>query len=178
MHPRSATLATLLLSSLTLLSTMLPSSASAADLPTAIIANEGIGFSRMEEGKVIAYDLVDAYDSHKITVADCAAHKADHQSVTWCFASAENMSKFVAATGDNGRNPYIPFVGGHCSLGMSLGNFVARGDPRTAVRIGDVLVLNGNLDVRTRFLTDTERNMDNARLQYQLGLRNGSMAEN
>ncbi|MDO8270986.1 MAG: hypothetical protein Q7U82_03575 [Gammaproteobacteria bacterium] len=178
MHPRSATLATLLLSSLPLLSAILPSSASAAELPTAIIANEGIGFSRMEEGKVIAYDLVDAYDTHKITVADCAAHKADHQSVTWCFASAENQSKFIAATGENGRNPYIPFVGGHCSLGMSLGNFVARGDPRTALRIGDVLVLNGNLDVRTRFLMDTERNMDNARLQYQLGLRNGNMAEN
>jgi len=41
-----------------------------------------------------------------------------------------------------------------------------------------LLVLNGNLDVRTRFLMDTERNMDNARLQYQLGLRNGNMAEN
>lgn len=146
--------------------------------PQAIIANEGIGFSRMEEGKVIAYDLVAAYDTHQVVIADCSAHKADHQNVTWCFSSAANMDTFVAATGENGRNPYIPFVGGHCSLGVSLGNFVARGDPRTAVRIGDLLVLNGNLDVRTRFLQDTERNMDNARLQYQLGLANGSMTRN
>ncbi|MDX1490993.1 MAG: hypothetical protein R3332_06885 [Pseudohongiellaceae bacterium] len=146
--------------------------------PDAIINNQGIGFSRMADGQVIAYDLVEAYDNHTITVADCAAHKAELQGVSWCFASAANKNTFEAATGENGRNQYLPFVGGHCSLGMSLGNMVARGDPRTAIRIGNQLVLNGNLNVRTSFLQDTERNMDNARLRYQLAIANGDLSPN
>jgi len=56
-----------------------------------------------------------------------------------------------------------------------MGNLVARGDPRTAVRIGNQLVLNGNFDVRTSFLQDTERNMDNARLRYELALAAGTL---
>ena len=61
---------------------------------------------------------------------------------------------------------------------MSRGNLAARGDPRTAVRIGDQLVLNGRFSVRTTFLEDTERNMDNARLRYELALATGNLKPN
>ena len=157
---------------------VLPGTVTAAESYPAIIANDGIAFSRMDEGQMIAYDTVAAYDEHQILVANCSLYQAAHQGVSWCFASEENKQSFLAAITDNGRNHYLPFGGGHCAMGLSLGNFVARGDPRTALRIGDQLVLNGNLSVRTRFLMDTERNLDNARLQYQLALRNGSIVDN
>jgi YHS domain-containing protein len=147
----------------------------AQQVPDAMINNDGIGFSRMVDGQVVAYDLVAAYDSHSIVEADCAAFKAQVQGVSWCFASAANAQTFEAATQENGGNHYLPFVGGHCSMGMSLGNLTARGDPRTAVRIGNQLVLNGNFDVRTSFLQDTERNMDNARLRYELAIAAGNL---
>lgn len=151
---------------------------SAQQMPDAIINNDGIGFSRMADGQLVAYDLVAAYDDHSIVEADCDAFKAKVQGVSWCFSSAANEATFEAATQEDGRNHYLPFVGGHCSMGMSMGNLTARGDPRTAVRIGNVLVLNGNFDVRTSFLQDTERNMDNARLRYELALAAGNLRVN
>jgi len=156
----------------------LPTFAFAQSKPDAIINNQGIGFSRMDDGAVIAYDLVEAYDNHIVALANCGAFKSSAQGVSWCFSSAANQASFDAATQDDGRNHYLPFVGGHCSMGMSLGNLTARGDPRTAVRIGNQLVLNGNLNVRTSFLQDTERNMDNARLRYQLANANGDLRQN
>ena len=79
-----------------------------------MINNNGIAFSRMEEGQVIAYDPVAAFDSHTVMLADCSAHKTDLQGVSWCFASAENAQTFAAATTESGQNKYIPFGGGHC----------------------------------------------------------------
>lgn len=150
----------------------------AQSLPDAIINNDGVGFSRMADGKLVAYDLVAAYDEHMIVEADCGAFTSKVQGVSWCFSSAANKTTFEAATQDNGRNQYLPFVGGHCALGMSFGNLTARGDPRTAVRIGNLLVLNGRFDVRTSFLEDTERNMDNARLRYELAIAAGNLRLN
>jgi YHS domain-containing protein len=132
----------------------------------------------MADGQLIAYDLVAAYDEYMIVEADCSAYKSRLQGVDWCFASAANQSSFEAATQDNGRNKYLPFVGGHCALGMSVGNLTARGDPRTAVRIGNLLVLNGRFEVRTSFLQDTERNIDNARLRYELAIAAGNLKVN
>lgn len=150
----------------------------AQQTPDAIINNDGIGFSRMADGKLMAYDLVAAYDEHMIVEANCSAFKANVQEVSWCFSSAENQSTFEAATQENGGNKYLPFVGGHCAMGMSVGNLTARGDPRTAVRIGNLLVLNGRFDVRTSFLQDTERNVDNARLRYELAIAAGNLKVN
>ncbi|MGD8602298.1 MAG: hypothetical protein PVF19_13165 [Gemmatimonadota bacterium] len=152
-----------------------PASAQQVQVPDAIINNDGIGFSRMADGQLVAYDLVAAYDDNAIVEANCAAFKVQVQGVSWCFSSAANAHSFEDATQDNGRNHYLPFVGGHCSMGMSMGNLTARGDPRTAVRIGNQLVLNGNFDVRASFLQDTERNMDNARLRYELALAAGTL---
>lgn len=152
-----------------------PPPAAAQQVPDAIINNDGIGFSRTVDGQTVAYDLVAAYDENAVVQADCAAYKARVQGVSWCFSSAANRRTFEDATQENGRNHYLPFVGGHCSMGMSVGNLTARGDPRTAVRIGNQLVLNGNFDVRASFLQDTERNMDNARLRYELAIASGDL---
>lgn len=100
------------------------------------------------------------------------------QGVSWCFSNGENAQIFLAATGEDGRNKYIPFGGGHCAMGLGVGNLSAPGDPRTAVRIGNDLVLNGSMAVRTLFLSDTERNMDNGRLRYQPGLQQGTIVPN
>jgi len=141
----------------------------------AVITNDGIGFSRMADGEVIAYDLVDAYDNHSTTMADCSAHQVDLKGASWCFSSADNAASFAAATDADGDNHYLPFGGGHCSLGLAFNNLSARGDPRTAVRVGDVLVLNGNFDVRARFLADTEQNVSNALSNYASGLASGAL---
>jgi len=146
--------------------------------PDAIINVDGIGFSRIIDDELVAFDLVAAYDEHSIVEANCSAFKSRVQGVDWCFSSAENQATFDAATQDNGNNQYLPFVGGHCALGMSRGNLAARGDPRTAIRIGNLLVLNGRFSVRTVFLEDTERNMDNARLRYELALAAGNLRKN
>ena len=146
--------------------------------PDAIINIDGIGFSRMIEGELVAFDLVSAYDDNMIVEANCSAFKSKVQGVEWCFSSAVNQSSFESATQDNGRNKYLPFVGGHCALGMSRGNLTAKGDPRTAIRIGDLLVLNGRFSVRTMFLEDTARNVDNARLRYDLAIAAGNLKVN
>jgi len=146
--------------------------------PDAIINVDGIGFSRIIDDELVAFDLVAAYDEHSIVEANCSAFKSRIQGVDWCFSSAENQATFDAATQENGNNQYLPFVGGHCALGMSRGNLAARGDPRTAIRIGNLLVLNGRFSVRTAFLEDTERNMDNARLRYELALAAGNLRKN
>lgn len=150
----------------------------AQQIPDAIINVDGIGFARMIDDRLVAFDLVAAYDEHAIVEADCNAFKADAKGVNWCFSNADNQATFEAATEENGNNKYLPFVGGHCALGMSFGNLTARGDPRTAIRIGDLLVLNGRFVVRTRFLEDTERNIDNARLRYELALAAGNLKVN
>ncbi len=165
------------LASLTLLCSF-GSTALAQEIPDAIINVDGIGFSRMIDDELVVFDLVAAYDEHMIVEANCTKFKAKVQGVDWCFSSAANLSAFEAATRDNGNNKYLPFVGGHCALGMSRGNLAARGDPRTAVRIGDQLVLNGRFSVRTAFLEDSARNMDNARLRYQLALAAGNLKAN
>jgi hypothetical protein len=154
---------------------LLPSALHAAEpVADAIISNEGIGFSRMDNGRVIAYDTVAAYENHQVLVADCNSYSVDHRGVTWCFSNAENQQLFQAAA-DEGQTNYVPFGGGHCSLGLAFGNLTARGDPRTAVRIGNQLVLNGNFDVRSRFLQDSQRNMDMGTLRYEMAVKDGSL---
>lgn len=142
-----------------------------------IINNEGVAFSRKDGEQVIAYDPVAAFDQHTITVADCARFKVEVQGVSWCFANAENAQTFSGATTAEGTNHYVPFGGGHCALGLAFNNLAARGDPRTAVRIGDNLVLNGNFDVRSRFLTNTESNMAQAGSNFQTAIAEGKLAQ-
>lgn len=149
--------------------------ASAQKVPDSIINTDGIGFFRVIDDDLVVFDFVSTYDEYAIVVADCSAFKSRVQGVGGYFSSGKNLSAVDELTQDTGRNHYLPFVGGHCAVGMSMGNLAAKGDPRTAVRIGNQLVLNGRLDVRTSFLRDTERNMDNARLRYELAIAAGNL---
>jgi hypothetical protein len=142
-----------------------------------IINNDGIGFSRKDGERTVSYDPVAAFDQHTISVADCSQFKVELQGLSWCFANAENAQAFSAATTAEGENHYIPFGGGHCALGLAFNNLAARGDPRTAIRIGDKLVLNGNFDVRARFLTDTDANMTQANSNFQTAISDGRLVD-
>lgn len=155
-----------------------PFTAQAAEpVAKAIIENDGIAFSRMDNGRLIAYDTVAAFEDNMSLVADCSAYSTEYEGVTWCFSNGENKQLFEAAA-QEGRNKYVPFGGGHCSLGLASGNLTARGDPRTAVRIGNQLVLNGNFDVRARFLQDSQRNLDMATIRYDMAIKDGSLEMN
>lgn len=173
-----ARVTTTLLSLVAAYATTISFSAQAADpVAKAIIENDGIGFSRVDNGEVIAYDTVAAFEDNATVVADCSSYSTDYEGVTWCFSNGENQQLFQAAA-SQGQSKYVPFGGGHCSLGLAFGNLTARGDPRTAVRIGNQLVLNGNFDVRSRFLQDSERNLDMATLRYELAVKDGSLESN
>jgi hypothetical protein len=45
------------------------------------------------------------------------------------------------------------------------------------VRVGDSLVLNGNFDVRARFLSATETNMSNALKNFETGIAEGKLID-
>lgn len=167
-----------LLSSLTA-STLLVASlhTTAQETHAVIINNDGIGFTRKDGDMTVPYDPVAAYDQHTIAVADCSQFKVELKGLSWCFSSADNAQAFTAATTPEGENHYIPFGGGHCALGLVFNNLAARGDPRTAVRVGEHLVLNGNFDVRARFLTDTDANMRQAATNFQSAISEGKLVD-
>lgn len=138
---------------------------------------EQIAFSRMADGQLVAYDVVAAYEQHRSALADCAAYHVRFKDVVWCFASDDNRALFEDAAKDE-RTTYLPAFGGRCTLGLSYGDLGAEGDPRTAIRIGETLVLNGSFEARHTFLEDTERYMDNAAAAMRLGRRLGDVAPN
>ncbi len=163
------------LTSVTLLAASLH--ATAQETQPVFINNDGIGFSRKNGDLTVPYDPVAAYDQHTIAVADCSQFRIELNGLSWCFSSAENAQAFSSATTSAGDNHYLPFGGGHCALGLVFNNLAARGDPRTAVRIGDHLVLNGNFDVRARFLTDTDTNMTQAATNFQTAINEGNLVD-
>ena len=167
-----------LLTSLASLSLLFASlHATAQETHPVIINNDGIGFSRKDDEVTVPYDPVAAFDQHTVVVADCSQFKVELKGLSWCFSTAENAQAFTDATSAEGENHYIPFGGGHCALGLVFDNLAARGDPRTAVRIGDHLVLNGNFDVRARFLTDTDTNMTQAATNFQTAINEGKLVD-
>lgn len=167
-----------LLTSLTSFTVLLVSlHATAQETHPVIINNDDIGFSRKDGELTVPYDPVAAFDQNTIAVADCSQFKVELKGLSWCFSTAENAQAFSAATTDEGENHYIPFGGGHCALGLVFNNLAARGDPRTAVRIGNHLVLNGNFDVRARFLTDTDTNMTQAATNFQTAISEGKLVD-
>lgn len=167
-----------LLTSLTSFTVLLVSlHATAQETHPVIINNDDIGFSRKDGELTVPYDPVAAFDQNTIAVADCSQFKVELKGLSWCFSTAENAQAFSAATTDEAENHYIPFGGGHCALGLVFNNLAARGDPRTAVRIGNHLVLNGNFDVRARFLTDTDTNMTQAATNFQTAISEGKLVD-
>lgn len=151
-----------------------------------IIVNKGIAFSQAKkDGTIVVYDTVAAFDEHQIAVADCARFKTEHKGAVWCFVSEANKNTFVAQNSNATGNKYIPFAGGRCAYGVSNGNLAPAGDPQTAVliRFGErpqdvALVLNGNMDVRTNFLRDTQTRTAAARQYLWLARRLGTLIPN
>lgn len=141
-----------------------------------IVAHKGIAFSRVDSlNRLTAYDPVAAYDDHRTAVADCRRYETSFKGVTWCFESEGNKQKFEAAAKER-VNQYVPFGGGYCARGLSNGNF-APGDPRTHVRAGNDLIVNGSWAVADDFFDDLSRRAA-ARVMYRLAQRNGLLVPN
>ena len=169
---------------------ILSTSAAAAEKekqkPTEIIANSGIAFSRVEgekdQKKVIAYDVMSAWDNRQPLVADCDAYSSRLKGVKWCFATAANKVTFDKATDKEGDNKYLPFAGGRCALGTSWGYLNAKGDPRTARLLdtdrGQVLVLQSQQRWWSKFEKHEFTRMQGAQLNYTMALRNGHIVPN
>lgn len=77
------------------------------------------------------YDPVAALEG-SVRLADCVLYKTIYKGATWCFANKRNLDKFAKHTDAKARNPYVPFLGGRCTLGASWGRLWAPGDPTTA----------------------------------------------
>lgn len=141
-----------------------------------IVAHQGIGFSRIDDqNRVIAYDPVAAFDGHRTAIADCGQFATSFKSVTWCFESEESKQRFIEASKER-VNQYVPFGGGYCARGLSNGNF-APGDPRTHVRAGKELIVNGSWAVADDFFDDATRRAP-ARVMYRLSQRSGLLVPN
>jgi hypothetical protein len=142
-----------------------------------VITFQGYGFAwqnnwrskdEKKRGPLVVYDVVSAWHGPAL-VADCAAHQSKLRGAIWCFASAENKATFDAATED-GDNHLLPFGGGRCTAGLSIGMLTPRGDPRTARVMtnlfGDgILVTHSNQKWWPGF---TAQDLKNATLAFNL----------
>jgi hypothetical protein len=155
-----------------------PVIASAEEKLTEIVTNEGIAFSRIDKDskQLEVYDTVAAYDDHATTLADCARHSIQFKGAKWCFSSSVNRKKFEEAMKDR-NNRYVPFGGGYCARGLSNGNF-AKGDPRTHVRAGTDMVLNGSWAVADTFWDKASSLLAAGRVTYTMALRHGDIVPN
>jgi len=119
----------LLVNALTVITLLLVFSAPtfAQEKSDAIINVDGIGFSRIIDDELVAFDLVAAYDEHSIVEANCSAFKSRLQGVDWCFSSAENQMTFESATRDNGNNQYLPFCWRTLCTGHEPGQSCSQG---------------------------------------------------
>lgn len=142
-----------------------------------IVTNLGVAFSRIDEEKrVVAYDTVSAYDDHTTKVADCARFSSIFRGAKWCFSNGENQRKFSVASAST-LNQYVPFGGGYCARGLSNGNFAA-GDPRTHIRAGNDLIVNGSWTVSDNFFDDMSARRATARMMYRMAQQNGLLVPN
>lgn len=139
-----------------------------------ILTFEGKAFSWEVDNKVVTWDPVAALDNRELLVGDCGRFNISYKGATWCFASEENKGKFEKRM-TAFRNIYVPFAGGRCAYGVVRNARDPKGDPRTFVRIGDELVLNGNFDARDSFLLDTQHGMSQARMYFTDALRAGEI---
>ena len=127
-----------------------------------IMTRDGKGFTfqeRLKEGEkepnknpIVVFDVVSVWQNaqrvREPRVANCDKFQTTLKGVTWCFVNKANMDKFTAATDKDGKNSFVPFVGGRCTLAVANGMLDIYGDPRTAriVRgdFGPILVLHGS----------------------------------
>jgi YHS domain-containing protein len=71
------------------------------------------------------YDVVN-YFTNNAAVMGSSAHKADHNGVTYYFASEDHKSKFNAKP-----DKYLPQYGGYCAFAMGMNNATVPSNPGT-----------------------------------------------
>ncbi|MCU0831891.1 MAG: YHS domain protein [Rhizobiaceae bacterium] len=98
------------------------------------------------------YDLV-AYFADNAARRGDAQITADHDGVTYRFASAANRDLFAA-------NPerYLPAYGGYCAFAVANG-YTAKIDPEAFTVADGRLFLNFSKSVRTRWLKEQAANI-------------------
>lgn len=103
-----------------------------------------------------------AYFTEGKPVAGSDAYTAQHDGVTWKFASAENRDLFTA-------NPakYAPQYGGYCAFGAAMG-FKVPVVPEAWKIVDGKLYLNNSLKVQERFNEDVPGHIRNADLNWDI----------
>lgn len=119
-----------------------PARAGKAAVYTGIVDGVGAG----------GYDVV-AYQTEQMAVAGDEAITAEHESITYRFASEENRERFAA---DPQR--YLPRYGGYCAWAVSQG-YTAHGDPEAWTVVDGSLYLNYSKGVRSQWQRDAAGNI-------------------
>ncbi len=101
------------------------------------------------------YDVV-AYQTQGAAVQGDAAITAEHDGITYRFASEDNRALFAA---DPER--FLPQYGGYCAWAVSQG-YTAHGDPEAWSVVDDRLYLNYSKGVRSQWQGDTAGNISKA----------------
>jgi len=110
----------------------------------------GLAFAAQPEHSLVGasgYDVV-AYHTEGEARRGSGFHVAEHEGVTYAFASEENAERFKA-------NPerYVPAYGGYCAYGAALGKkFVA--DPEVFEVVDGRLFLNLDRDIQAKWNED------------------------
>lgn len=113
----------------------------------------GSPISGAKDGVAIqGYDAV-AYFARKEAVRGTPEHRHEWSGTVWFFSSAENKAAFAAQP-----EKFAPQYGGHCSLSVAGGS-TSRGAGDAWTIRDDKLYLNGNADVRSRWLQNASQNI-------------------
>ncbi|RMF05747.1 MAG: YHS domain-containing protein, partial [Alphaproteobacteria bacterium] len=94
-----------------------------------------------------------AYFKEGKPVKGSEAFTAEHDGVTWHFASAANRDAFKEAP-----EKYAPQFGGYCAYAVSRG-YTAKIDPQAWSIVAGKLYLNYSLGVRERWAQDKAGNI-------------------
>ncbi|MFM9940241.1 MAG: YHS domain-containing (seleno)protein [Hyphomicrobiaceae bacterium] len=117
------------------------------------LARQPAVFNDLIKGVAVGgYDPVAYHTLQKATPGNPAI-TAQHEGVTWRFASEANKALFVA-------NParYAPEYGGYCAWAVASG-YTAKGDPEAWTLVGDKLYLNYNKSVQKGWEKDIPGNV-------------------
>ncbi|MTH97691.1 YHS domain-containing (seleno)protein [Roseibium sp. RKSG952] len=131
-----------------------------ATLSTPALADEITTF--VQNGAAIGGTDPVAYFTDGKPVPGSDAFTAEHDDVTWKFASAENRDLFVA---DPAK--YAPQFGGFCAFGAAKG-FKVPVIPEAWKIVDGKLYLNNSLPVQERFERDQDEHITNATLNWEI----------
>ena len=105
------------------------------------------------------YDLVSYHTGEP--AKGSGYHTADHDGVTYLFASEANQKKFKSAP-----EKYLPAYGGFCAFGAALGKKFAA-DPETWKIVDGVLYLNLDSSIQQKWSSDMEEYIKKADAQWK-----------